>query len=76
MPQFGSKMKYHTIATAAPDSTVGVKMTVRAPLRKRSSWFSSSASARPEHQRQADRADGEDGRVQRDLPEAGAGEDA
>src|SRR6266852_218698 len=47
MPQFGSKMKYHTMATAAPDRTVGVNSTVRAPLRKRRRWLSSSASDRP-----------------------------
>src|SRR6266567_1800893 len=47
MPQFGSKMKYQTMATAAPDRTVGVNSTVRAPLRKRRRWLSSSASNRP-----------------------------
>src|SRR6266851_1981609 len=47
VPQFGSKMKYQTMATAAPDSTVGVNSTVRAPFRKRSRWLSSSASNRP-----------------------------
>src|SRR5438874_1007597 len=47
MPQFGSKMKYHTTATAAPESTVGVKMMVRAALRKRSPWFSSRAKDKP-----------------------------
>src|SRR6266581_79590 len=46
-PQFESKMKYHTMATAAPDSTVGVNSTVRAPLRKRRRWLSNSASNRP-----------------------------
>src|SRR5437016_11314822 len=47
MPQFGSKMKYHTIATAAPDRTVGVNSTVRAPFRKRRRSLSSRASNRP-----------------------------
>src|SRR6266852_8888872 len=46
-PQFEAKMKYHTMATAAPDRTVGVNSTVRAPLRKRRRWLSSSASDRP-----------------------------
>src|SRR5215469_16078369 len=46
-PQFGSKMKYQTTATAAPDSTVGVNRTVRAALRNRSFSFKSSARDSP-----------------------------
>src|SRR5579859_3284541 len=90
MPQFGSKMKYQTMATAAPESTVGVNSTVRAAFRKRSCWLRSSASScvskaqllveeqrqqQAKHERAAHRAHGEGGGVEGDLPEAATRDD-